>query len=48
MAGGDASGAAPDAGGEEVLTEKAPASVRAGVEHPFLRLKRLFGYAKVR
>ena len=24
------------------------ASVRAKVEHPFLRLKRLFGYAKVR
>ena len=37
-------------GSEEVLTEKAkaPASVRAGVEHPLLRLKRLFGYAKVR
>ena len=28
--------------------EKAKASVRAKVEHPFLRLKRVFGYAKVR
>ena len=34
----------PESG--EALTEKA--SVRAKVEHPFLRLKRLFGYAKVR
>ena len=33
---------------EEALAEKAKASVRAKVEHPFLRLKRLFGYAKVR
>ena len=32
----------------EALTEKGKASVRAKVEHPFLRLKRLFGYAKVR
>ncbi len=32
----------------EALTEKSKASVRAKVEHPFLRLKRLFGYAKVR
>ena len=30
------------------LEEKAKASVRAKVEHPFLRLKRLFGYGKVR
>ena len=30
------------------LAEKAKASVRAKVEHPFLRLKRLFGYGKVR
>ena len=35
-------------GSEEALTEKGKASVRAGVEHPFLRLKRLFGYSKVR
>ena len=33
---------------EEALAEKAKASVRAKVEHPFLRLKRLFGYGKVR
>ena len=35
-------------GSEEELAERAKASVRAKVEHPFLRLKRLFGYAKVR
>ena len=35
-------------GSREALTEKGKASVRAKVEHPFLRLKRLFGYAKVR
>ena len=33
---------------EEALAERAKASVRAKVEHPFLRLKRLFGYDKVR
>ena len=33
---------------EEALAEKAKASVRAKVEHPFLRVKRLFGYGKVR
>ena len=33
---------------EEALAEKVKASVRARVEHPFLRLKRLFGYGKVR
>ena len=33
---------------EEALAEKVKASVRAKVEHPFLRLKRLFGYGKVR
>ena len=33
-------------GSEEALAEKAKASVRANVEHPFLRLKRLFGYGK--
>ena len=35
-------------GSQGALTEKAEASVRAKVEHPFLRLKRLFGYGKVR
>ena len=35
-------------GSREALAEKVKASVRAKVEHPFLRLKRLFGYAKVR
>ncbi len=30
------------------VEEKAKASVRAKVEHPFLKLKRLFGYGKVR
>ena len=33
-------------GSGEALVEKGKASVRAKVEHPFLRLKRLFGYAK--
>ena len=33
---------------EEALVEKAKAPVRAKVEHPFLRVKRLFGYGKVR
>ena len=37
-----------DPGGPEALEERAKASVRAKVEHPFLRVKRLFGYAKVR
>ena len=36
----------PDSG--EAVAEKAKASVRAKVEHPFLDLKRIFGYAKVR
>ena len=35
-------------GSEKALGEKAKASVRAKVERPFLRLKRLFGYGKVR
>ena len=35
-------------GSGEALAEKVKAQVRAKVEHPFLRLKRLFGYAKVR
>ena len=34
-------------GSEEALAEKAKASVRANVEHPFLRLKRLFGYGNL-
>ena len=37
-----------DPGGEEEAAEKAKASVRAKVEHPFLDVKRNFGYAKVR
>ena len=37
-----------DLGSEEARAEKAKASVRAKVEHPFLRVKRLFGYVKVR
>ena len=32
----------------EALAEKLKASVRAKVEHPLLKVKRLFGYAKVR
>ena len=32
----------------EALAEKAKASVRAKVEHPFLDVKQLFAYAKVR
>ena len=32
----------------EALWEKAKASVRAKVEHPFLKVKRIFGYWKVR
>ena len=36
----------PDSGG--ALAEKDKASVRAKVEHPFLDVKRIFGYAKVR
>ena len=34
--------------GLEGGVERAKASVRAKVEHPFLRVKRLFGYTKVR
>ena len=33
---------------DEALTEKLKASVRAKVEHPFQKVKRVFGYAKVR
>ena len=32
----------------EALAEKRKASVRAKVEHPFLKVKRIFGYVKVR
>ena len=35
-------------GSIEALVEKSKASVRAKAEHPFPRLKQLFGYAKVR
>ena len=35
-------------GSEEARWEKEKASVRAKVEHPFLRLKRVFGYSRVR
>ncbi len=35
-------------GSKEALEEKAKATVRAKMEHPFLKLKRLFGYGKVR
>ena len=37
-----------DPGSGEALAERCKASVRAKVEHPFLYLKRRFGYAKVR
>ena len=37
-----------DRGSAEALTERSKASVRAKVEHPFLKVKRVFGYAKVR
>ena len=35
-------------GSEEALAERVKASMRAKVEHPFLKTKRMFGYAKVR
>ena len=35
-------------GSDEALSERFKASVRAKVEHPFLRVKRVFGYGKVR
>ena len=35
-------------GSAEALVEKAKASVRAKMEHPFLKVKRIFGYWKVR
>ena len=37
-----------DPDGAEEAVEKRKASVRAKVEHPFLYVKRHFGYAKVR
>ena len=35
-------------GGPAAIVEKVKASIRAKVEHPFLDVKRLWGYAKVR
>ena len=35
-------------GSAEVLEQRRQASLRAKVEHPFLRVKQGFGYAKVR
>ena len=35
-------------GSEQAQGEKLKASVRAKVEHPFQKVKRLFGYSKVR
>ena len=32
----------------EALAERSKASVRARVKHPFLKVKRIFGYTKVR
>ena len=37
-----------DRDGAEAAAEKRKASVRAKVEHPFLYVKRRFGYGKVR
>ncbi len=37
-----------DKAGPEAAAERRKASVRARVEHPFLYVKRHFGYAKVR
>ena len=39
---------AMEAGSEELAAEKAKASVRAKVEHPFYWVKAIFGYRKVR
>ena len=48
--GDEAGPAAPsiDKDGPEEAAEKRKASVRAKVEHPFLYVKRHFGYGKVR
>ncbi len=35
-------------GSEEAVAEKEKSSVRAKVEHPFLKVKRIFDYGKVR
>ena len=35
-------------GSDEAVAEKKKASVRAKVEHPFLKVKRIFDYGKVR
>ena len=37
-----------DPGSGEALAERNKASMRSKVEHPFLKVKRVFGYAKVR
>ena len=37
-----------DPGSREALAERNKASMRSKVEHPFLKAKRVFGYAKVR
>ena len=37
-----------DKAGLEAVAQRRKASVRAKVEHPFLHVKRHFGYAKVR
>ena len=37
-----------DPGSSEALAESSKASVRAKMWHPFLKVKRVFGYAKVR
>ena len=37
-----------ESGSEEAVAEKEKASVRAKVEHPFLKVKRIFDYGKVR
>ena len=37
-----------EAGSDEAVAEKEKASVRAKVEHPFLKVKRIFDYGKVR
>jgi IS5 family transposase len=37
-----------DPDGKEAKKEKAKASIRAKVEHPFLYVKRVFGYSKIR
>ena len=50
LAGGDEAGQRRllDRDGAEAAAEKRKASVRAKVEHPFLYVKRRFGYGKVR